>query len=827
MNQKENLNILLYGQSTYKNKGCEAIVVTTLEKIKKDIEGNVIVSTNDQNDKKKFTNLVTKYIKAYYKEEELEPEEKKKIDYYKSIKFDYMNFEKVYEKDVINAIDEVDICLSIGGDNYFYGEPNWIYTINRVAKEKNKKTVLWCASLFEEIKDSNMIRDLKTYDLIIVRETLSYNALVKFIEKDRLILEPDTAFSLEKEYVELPFEFNENKKYIGLNISPLISNYTKDSDSIKYSVNKLIDYLLMNNEYEILLIPHVYNENNNDLVALEEIKEDYKENERVRLLQEKEYNCKQLKYIISKCSFLVAARTHASIAGYSSLVPTLVIGYSVKSKGIALDLFGDYKDYVIPVNEINPEILLEKFKFLEDNEEKIKRKLNEKIPKYYEQASNLIKTMLKQLNKLNNKYVTQNYRCTGCMACYNICPVGAIRIVENEEGFKYTEIDDEKCIKCNKCKNTCPSNKDYKYIFSEIEGVAAKNLNLEERMKSSSGGIFSVLAKSILKNDGVVYGAKYDKKKVEHIRCENEEELDKIRGSKYIQSEIGYTYRKVEKDLRDNREVLFSGTPCQVEGLKKYLKSEYEKLITVSIVCHGVPSQRVFNEYIDEKEKEEKQEINYVNFRDKINGWKRYNVTYETERGNVSDCFQNDNYMKGFLKDYFLRQSCYYCDMKLKKKNTSDIILGDYWGIEIELPEMDDDKGTSIVIVNSEKGKKLVEKVKSEIDYTPTEIESCVRYNPMIITHPKYNNQRELFFELLKNNSYMLIINYLEEKEEREKLQKKYNLEIQRLQEKVEESTKQEILQREEKEAFKNELHKVYNSKRWRYVSKVAKIFNK
>ena len=841
MSEKRKVNFLLYGQGSFLNKGCEAIVNTTIKKIHKSCDGEIVLSTNDMNDQKSYNDIITKYVKGYYKEEELPEAEKEKLEYYKTIPFDYTNFEKIYEKDCIKEIETADICLSVGGDNYCYGEPNWIYTINKEIKEKNKKNVFWCTSLFEEIKSDEMIRDLKSYDLLMVRETLTYKALSKYVDNERLMLVPDTAFSLETTKIDLPKIFQENKKVIGINISPLISKYTENENHILDSFKALIDKILKETDDNICLIPHVYIEGNNDLDSLKIIKDLYKEEDRIYVLNERIYDCQELKYVISKCNYLIAARTHASIAGYSSIVPTLVIGYSVKSKGIALDLFGEYENYVIPVDKITPELLIDKFQFITENEEKIREILSKKMPKYRENAENLVNLMLERLDLLDKKYVTHKTRCTGCMACMNICPNGAIKLVESKDGFIYPEIDDKKCTRCNLCKNICPVNKVYKNKIESPQCYATKNKNTVDREQSSSGGMMALFAKNILKEDGVVYGATLENKKVKHIRIDTIDDLYKIMGSKYVQSEIDYIYREVKKDLQSNKTVLFVGTPCQIEGVKAYLTKEYDNLICVSIMCHGVPSPQVFKRYLEEKEEINQTEIDDIQFRNKENGWHKYNVQYHFKNGqDEKEYFVNDIYMQGFLKNYFLRESCYNCEMRFHKKNSADLMIGDFWGIENVFPEMDDDKGISALIVNTEKGEKLFNKVKTDIEYRQTAFESILKGNPLLMSSVKYTKNREKFFEMLKNTDIKTAIDTLNNEDIKKELEelKKYLQEKERevdyLKGQLEvrdiniENIKREKAENErlEKE-YKEELHKVYGSKRWKYTTKLANIVNK
>lgn len=835
MTKKKKINFMLYGEGTFLNKGCEAIVNTTIKKIQKACDGEIVLSTNDlQYDSKYYNDIIAKYVKQYYLDDELSKEEKEKIKYYETIPYDYTNFEKIHEKDCIKQIQDADICISVGGDNYCYGEPNWLYTINKCIKEENKKNVFWCTSMFEEIESDEMIRDLRTFDVIAVRESLTYKALSKFIDKDRLILTPDTAFSLEKKETKLPSIFGKKDKIVAINISPLISNYTDKKDNILESIKALMEYILKDDNTGILLLPHVYVPNNNDLDTLEKIKDLFKDEDRVEVLNDRIYDCEELKYIISNCSYLIAARTHVSIAGYSTIVPTLVIGYSVKSKGIALDLFGNYKDYVIPVNEITPKLLLQKFKFIQDNEEQIKEVLKEKMIIYKEKADNQFLELLDRLEYLDKKYITDTYRCTACMACYNVCPHNAIEIIENDKGFLYTKINTEKCINCGLCKKICPANKAYKNSYENPEFYAVINSNEIDRMNSSSGGIISVISKDILKDKGVVYGVNLGNKEANHIRVDSKKDLYKIMGSKYVQSRIGDIYINVKEDLENNRKVLFTGTPCQIEGIKSYLNKEYKNLICLSIICHGVPSPKVFKKYLEKKEQNNGNRIKNVNFRNKNFGWHKFSMLYEYENGEKEiNPFTEDNYMKGFLNNYFLRESCYNCQMRFDKKNSADIIVGDFWGIENVFPDFDDDKGISAVIINSLKGSDTFNKVKGIIKFRETTFENILRNNPVLTSSVKYKKVEKRFFELLNKYDIEVAINATKGIVSDEKINE-MKTEINSLKEEVNallEAKKYFLgqieirdIQLKEKE---EEIRKIYYSRRWKYTSKIANIVHK
>lgn len=836
---KKNASFMLYGESSFLNRGCEAIVNTTINKIKKISEGNIVLSTNDiEYDSRFYGDIITKFVHGYYKDSELSEEEKKLIDYYKTQPFNYLNFEKFHVKDSLSCIDDVDVCLSVGGDNYCYGEPNWLYTINKYIKNKGKKNVLWCTSLFENIESDEMIRDLRTYDVIIARESITYRALERVIDKERLMLSPDTAFSLKTKEIELPQIFYEGKNVIGINISPLIMEYTENGENVINSIKDLINNILSTTDNNICLIPHVYIENNNDLDSLREIKKDYENESRVKLLDEKIYDCEEIKYVISKCSLLIAARTHASIAGYSTNVPTLVIGYSVKSKGIALDLFDDYKNYVIPVNELTGENLIEKYNYIATNSNIIRKILRAKSKILKEEADNQLEKLMEKLEYLEKKYITNKSLCTGCMACYNICPKNAIK-KQIENGFYYPKIDKEMCIGCNKCRNICPINKSYKNKESEKEYYAAKNRNDYDRFKSSSGGLIVSFSRKILKKGGVVYGVSLENNKAKHVRIDDESCLDKILGSKYVQSDVESIYGLVRKDLENNIDVLFTGTPCQIEGLKSYLGKEYKKLYCISIICHGVPSPGTYEKYLKEKELEYGKIID-VEFRNKENGWHNFCMKYiQKDKAELVE-FSKDIYMKGFLKNYFLRESCYNCQTKFFDKNNADIVIGDYWGIEKVDSDFDDDKGVSAVIINTDKGSSLFNLIADEIIFKTTTYEDIVRDNPSLETSVKYNKDREKFFELEKKINIEEIIKLLlapvfeSRVNQLENDNKVLNSQILDLLEAKKYFLEQiEARDRciEEKEKYiqdkDKELNDIYTSRSWKFVKKISNIIKK
>ena len=340
-------------------------------------------------------------------------------------------------------------------------------------------------------------------------------------------------------------------------------------------------------------------------------------------------------------------------------------------------------------------------------------------------------------------------RCMGCHACYNRCPVQAIEMVEDEKGFKYPQVNKEKCINCGLCERVCPILNQRK-VKNTPKAYAVKNKNEEVREKSSSGGMFSLLAEKVLQDGGVVFGVAFDENwQLKHIYVENIEDLQIFRGSKYLQSIVGETYSKLKDFLIEGRKVMYTGTPCQIEGLKSYLGKEYENLFTQDIICHGVPSPKVHERYLKYlRDKYKTKNIKNIIHRTKINGWKNWCVNIKFDNSEYIKAHEQDPYMQAFLRNTSLRESCYNCQFK-KKHRISDITLADFWGIENIAPEMDDNKGTSLVIINSEKGKQIFEQIKDKIIYKQVDFDEAIRYNPSMTKSVKPDYNREKFFENL------------------------------------------------------------------------------
>lgn len=342
-------------------------------------------------------------------------------------------------------------------------------------------------------------------------------------------------------------------------------------------------------------------------------------------------------------------------------------------------------------------------------------------------------------------------KCTACSACYNICPKQAISMQSDEKGFKYPVINQEKCIDCGMCKRTCPVI-NTTTCEKQITVYACYNKNEEERLSSSSGGIFILLAKEIINRGGAVFGASFDENfRVIHSYAESIIDLKKFMGSKYVQSDLGDTYKQVKDFLNNDRYVLFSGTPCQVEGLNSFLGKDYEKLYTQDLICHGVPSPEVWEKYKEYRKMTDKSTPDQISFRNKDNGWKLFNMKFYYKDTEYKNSLKDDYYMKAFLKNTSLRDSCYNCNFK-KKYRDSDITLADFWGINNVFPGFDkDDKGISLLLVNSDKGKELFDTVKNEMIYEETDFEESVKYNSAYIKSVVADKNRDEFFKHIDN----------------------------------------------------------------------------
>lgn len=339
--------------------------------------------------------------------------------------------------------------------------------------------------------------------------------------------------------------------------------------------------------------------------------------------------------------------------------------------------------------------------------------------------------------------------CTGCYMCQDICPVSAIVMQEDAEGFAYPVVDAGKCIKCGLCVRRCPAkqivnapgNKDSPRV------LAAWSLDGENREKSTSGGIFSELAQWVYRQGGLVCGAVYAQDQaVVHFLSEDPADVSRLRQSKYVQSDLSAIYRQVQEALKSGRRVLFSGAPCHVAALRAFLNRDYENLLLMDFICRGANSPKAYRKYLEYLEREHHSAVKRVWFKNKTRGWNTFSTRIEFENGAVYCKDRNtDLYMQGYIRhNLYMRPSCYACQYKFLPR-LSDITMADFWGVGEFRPHLDDDKGTSLLLINSERGEEAIQAVSGRIYAEECTLDMAVGHNKCLTAPPKQNKNRTAF----------------------------------------------------------------------------------
>lgn len=329
--------------------------------------------------------------------------------------------------------------------------------------------------------------------------------------------------------------------------------------------------------------------------------------------------------------------------------------------------------------------------------------------------------------------VIDKKNCSGCFLCMNICPRKCIEIKLNKEGFYYPQIDKERCNNCGICLEKCPINNQFnKNEYDESHVYMAKSLDEDLKIKSSSGGVFGEIAKYIISKEGIVYGAIFNKKnEVIHIGIEDEKDLDQLIGSKYLQSNLAFTYKNIKANLLGGKLVLFVGLPCQINALRNFV-GDHKNLVLIDLVCHGVPSQKIFKKYLQNIFGNE--EIKEIYFRDKQDNreWENFKIKIIGELSTYLDSHRKDAFFYGYLKNLYLNDMCYACVFSHMPR-VSDITLGDYWGVAEKLK---DKEGTSLVVVSSIKGEELLHQLYSnkKIHLIETSMEDGSKRNPRLLS---------------------------------------------------------------------------------------------
>lgn len=359
------------------------------------------------------------------------------------------------------------------------------------------------------------------------------------------------------------------------------------------------------------------------------------------------------------------------------------------------------------------------------------------------------------------KMFVENIRCCACTGCASICPTGAITMVPDENGFVYPVVDESKCVRCGLCEKVCAYRNDVPPVSQKKVSVAVSGCT--DVRESASGGLFAAFAQAVIDQGGAVYGCAmiYEKGQLwpRHICVTERRDLIRLKGSKYVQSDLTGMYPDVRRRLAEGQTVLFSGTPCQVAGLKGFLRKEYENLFTVDIICHGVPGGKLFRDYISFEEKKRGAKITSFRFRDKSQGWKLHGAMTLDSGETVYFEPEESSYYQMFLNSYTYRENCYSCPYASDHR-PGDVTIGDYWCVELVHPELlrenggqlDHESGTSCLIVNNERGEQLLRQFGQGIVRWPSTYENAAKYNRQLTASSSLKPERETVLAMARES---------------------------------------------------------------------------
>ena len=383
---------------------------------------------------------------------------------------------------------------------------------------------------------------------------------------------------------------------------------------------------------------------------------------------------------------------------------------------------------------------------------------------------------------------------------------------KDKAGFLYPIIDLSKCIECNLCRNNCPINKVKIENNTKYKFYSAKNKNNDVLKESTSGGVFTEIAKYVLSNKGIVYGCNYKRFNTNHIRINNIKDINKITGSKYTQSSIKKVIPQIKKDLERKKTVLFSGTPCQVGMIKSYIDDP--NLVTVSVICHGVMNDEIIKNVKKSLDKSEKSKLIDITFRTKENGWSTASIKYLYKNQKKVNKFVDDDLMRLYLTNLVLRESCYKCSFK-GPNNRADIIIGDCWGIEVTNKKMFDEKGVSVVACRTDKGKEIFNKIKNNFEIAIEKENNVEIYNSAFYKSVKKPIERNYIFnDLFKDYKIMSSKYYYQAQT------KNYLKEIKKKDQEIGKLASENL-------TLSNRLVEIYNSRRWKVTEKTANTINR
>ena len=386
-------------------------------------------------------------------------------------------------------------------------------------------------------------------------------------------------------------------------------------------------------------------------------------------------------------------------------------------------------------------------------------KVNKKLAEYREESKKwLFNSITWKDDEIKHINITSKEDCCGCTSCANICPKGAITMKEDNEGFLYPVIDEKKCINCGLCQKVCPILNKKKNEKNNQKGYIFQYKDKVIRKESTSGGFFTAIAEFVIENNGVVYGVSLDEQFIaKHERVTKKENLWKFRNSKYVQSDPNITFDLVKRDLDKEKLVLYSGTACQIEGLKKYLKKDFDNLVTVDVICRSVPSPLLWKKYVEEKNKEKN--IDKVYFREKKYGYKYSNLCMHSKNNAIvyKNGIDTDPYLRAFFSNIASRPSCYNCKFK-EQFHKADFTIWDCFDVNNYDKSFDDDLGTTRVLINTDKGLNIFDDLAKKHRTKEIEVDKLVNNFHQMFNSIKYNSDRNDFFEDLNNKNVNVVI---------------------------------------------------------------------
>lgn len=357
-------------------------------------------------------------------------------------------------------------------------------------------------------------------------------------------------------------------------------------------------------------------------------------------------------------------------------------------------------------------------------------------------------------------HIDEKSKCCGCEACVQICPLHCISLYCDKEGFRYPQVDLSKCVDCGLCEKSCPViNSEGDDLKLPLKTLACKHPDREMQLRSTSGGVVSLLSEKVIEQGGVVFGAKFNQKwEVVHDFTDTLEGLNAFRGSKYVQSQVGDCYKRVKSFLDEGKQVLFVGTSCQIRGLLLFLRKDYVNLITIDVVCHGVGSPKAWQTYLHQYFSNSK--IVSIEHRNKKLGWERFGmrIIYQNSTGKICEKYEDlrrNPYLRGFIHNLFLRPSCNKCPSK-SFKSGSDFTCADFWGSKQTYPDLYDKNGMSLLIVNTIHGDTFLGKLN--IKTYPVDYSEALKFNPAFEVSAKKHRFKKLFFLLCGRINFRCLV---------------------------------------------------------------------